>query len=220
MAKAALRVAVVSTSPIIRNGLAAIILGDSQGASVIELDEHEGGLTSHDVAVYDLTSRTGPTALRGLRNWTAHAPVVALTHGSDQNADQRALAMGVTAVVPTSVPAAELLEVLEQAATQRGPQTRGLHDGPEATREPQDGLSSRELDVLALIAGGESNQEIARSLHLSINTVKSYVRTAYRKIGATTRSQAVLWAFRHGLAPTAVTSDSTGGQATTGRGPI
>lgn len=62
-----------------------------------------------------------------------------------------------------------------------------------------DVLSHRELEVLALIASGLSNEEIAIRLFLGINTVKTYIRTAYRKIGATSRTQAVLWAIDRGV---------------------
>ena len=65
------------------------------------------------------------------------------------------------------------------------------------------GLTQREIDVLRLVARGLTNQEIAARLYLSLNTVKSYIRYGYRKIGAERRSQAVIWAERHGLtAPT------------------
>jgi DNA-binding CsgD family transcriptional regulator len=53
--------------------------------------------------------------------------------------------------------------------------------------------------VLALIAQGLSNQEIAVALHLSINSLKSDIRVAYRKIGVRCRSQAVLWALQYGF---------------------
>ena len=49
------------------------------------------------------------------------------------------------------------------------------------------------------IAAGRSNAQIAASLQVSINSVKSYVRSSYRKIGATSRSQAVLWGIAQGL---------------------
>lgn len=62
------------------------------------------------------------------------------------------------------------------------------------------GLTQREFEVLELITAGLGNDEIARRLFVSINSVKSYVRTGYRKIGATRRAQAVLWGFEHGLA--------------------
>jgi DNA-binding CsgD family transcriptional regulator len=54
--------------------------------------------------------------------------------------------------------------------------------------------------VLELVTVGCSNDEIAKRLFLSINSVKSYIRTGYRKIGATRRTQAVLWGVEHGLA--------------------
>ncbi|MDR7254809.1 DNA-binding CsgD family transcriptional regulator [Nocardioides sp. BE266] len=60
-------------------------------------------------------------------------------------------------------------------------------------------LTQRETEVLAFIAAGRSNQEIVDETLLSINSVKSYIRSAYSKIGVTSRSQAVLWAVRHGL---------------------
>ncbi|MDO9495564.1 MAG: response regulator transcription factor [Nocardioides sp.] len=63
------------------------------------------------------------------------------------------------------------------------------------------GMSSREAEVVALITQGLSNQEIAERAYLSINTVKSYIRSAYRKMGVTTRSQAVIWGLRNGFMP-------------------
>jgi DNA-binding NarL/FixJ family response regulator len=55
-------------------------------------------------------------------------------------------------------------------------------------------LTTRELQVLAMIARGHTNQQIADSLYLSINSVKTYIRSAYRKIGVTSRAQAAIWA--------------------------
>ena len=63
------------------------------------------------------------------------------------------------------------------------------------------GLSVREAEIIALITQGLSNQEIADRCYLSINSVKTYVRTAYRKMGVARRSQAVLWGMRNGFEP-------------------
>lgn len=60
-------------------------------------------------------------------------------------------------------------------------------------------LTPRETDMIVGIVHGLSNQDIADSLFLSINSVKTYIRSAYRKIGATTRSHAVIWAVTHGF---------------------
>ncbi|MEO6510448.1 MAG: response regulator transcription factor [Nocardioides sp.] len=63
------------------------------------------------------------------------------------------------------------------------------------------GLSSREAEVLALITQGLSNQDIADRAYLSINSVKTYIRSAYRKIGVKSRTHALLWAVENGFKP-------------------
>ena len=71
----------------------------------------------------------------------------------------------------------------------------------ELKRLVDEGLTEREAEIIALIARGLSNQEIADLAYLSINSVKTYIRTAYRKMGVTRRSQAVRWALEHGFVP-------------------
>jgi two-component system, NarL family, response regulator LiaR len=68
------------------------------------------------------------------------------------------------------------------------------------------GLSERESEMLTFITRGLTNDEIARRAFLSINTVKTYIRTAYRKIGVETRAQAVAWGYENGFQST----DDTG----------
>ena len=60
-------------------------------------------------------------------------------------------------------------------------------------------LSRREADIVRLVVAGHSNQEIASELYLSVNSVKTYIRSAYRKAGVSTRAQAVAWAIEHGF---------------------
>jgi DNA-binding NarL/FixJ family response regulator len=64
-----------------------------------------------------------------------------------------------------------------------------------------EGLSDRESEILALITQGKSNADVATLTYLSPNTVKSYIRTIYRKIDVASRTQAVLWGVRHGFTP-------------------
>jgi two-component system, NarL family, response regulator LiaR len=63
------------------------------------------------------------------------------------------------------------------------------------------GLSPREAEIVTLITRRLSNQEIAERAHISINSIKSYIRSAYRKIGVERRTQAVLWGVANGLQP-------------------
>jgi DNA-binding NarL/FixJ family response regulator len=65
----------------------------------------------------------------------------------------------------------------------------------------REGLTDREAEILALITQGKSNAEVAVLTYLSPNTVKSYIRSVYRKIGVASRTQAVLWGVSHGFSP-------------------
>ena len=99
----------------------------------------------------------------------------------------------------------ELVDLLERihAGRDRGAAERGRDADGAFGHWPGDehGLSPREAEVLALICQGLSNQQIADRAFLSINTVKSYVRTLYQKIGVESRTQAVLWGVDHGFRP-------------------
>lgn len=77
--------------------------------------------------------------------------------------------------------------------------TRPHHLSVVDTEAADSPLSPRETEVLALIQRGLSNLEITHELYLSLNTVKSHIRSAYRKMGVTTRAQAVIWCFTHPL---------------------
>src|ERR687894_808160 len=63
----------------------------------------------------------------------------------------------------------------------------------------REGLTDRESEILALITQGMSNAQVAGLTYLSPNTVKSYIRTIYRKIEVASRTQAVLWGVAHGF---------------------
>ena len=109
------------------------------------------------------------------------------------------------ATSPRASPAQELVDLIE--AVHRGERVHpsvGQHlDGAEFGRWPgqEHGLSPREAEVLALICQGLSNQEITERAFLGLNTVKTYIRTLYRKIGVDSRTRALLWGIDHGFRP-------------------
>ncbi len=135
-------------------------------------------------------------------------PVLALLPVGDADGAADALRSGAAGTVWYSVGVEELLDTVSRVASGTALEEESPADRAASHELRVAGLSERESQVLDLIASGLSNDEIARRLYVSINTVKTYVRTSYRKIGVTTRSQAVSWRIRHGHAARTTPSDA------------
>jgi DNA-binding NarL/FixJ family response regulator len=155
------------------------------------------------VLYYVIGLQAGDTAeLDRLRQQTGSVVIAVSYDGLRPDLGALALERGAAAVIPLSITAEQLAEVIHAAIEGH------LEDVP-TVRTPDDssypgkgvGLSRRESHVLALIVQGRSNQEIASQCFLSVNSVKTYIRSAYRKIGVNNRAQAVVWAIQHGFAP-------------------
>jgi DNA-binding NarL/FixJ family response regulator len=133
--------------------------------------------------------------------------VLALSRELQPGLTARALALGAVSSVSMAAGAQELVAVIEDFAAghlQDGSQADLANQADTRRQLGRDlNLSPREQSVLGLIVGGRSNDEVAAELYLSINTVKSVIRSIYRKIGVTSRSQAVAWGVEHGF-PSAV----------------
>jgi DNA-binding NarL/FixJ family response regulator len=124
------------------------------------------------------------------------APVVVFTWSNSPSSVRRSLAAGARGFVSKSTSSAALADAV--AAVHRGetvaPTSRQV-GSPSGTAD----LSAREAEVLELICHGMSNLEIAEQLFVSVNSVKTYVRQVYQKIGVTRRAQAVAWGLSHGF---------------------
>jgi NarL family two-component system response regulator LiaR len=182
-----------------RAGLTGLLSDEIAGVSVAESPLQAGELGHHDVILYDATDTSGhsPDALAILM--AEGVPVVALTSCGRLHLAETVLAMGVADVVPMSIDADGLVQVLGRVAAG---ETTTLEDHRRRRRDVARAgtrLTDREVSVLELIGAGMANREIAERLFVSTNTLKTYIRTAYRKIEVSRRSQAVLWAARHGL---------------------
>jgi DNA-binding NarL/FixJ family response regulator len=190
--QAPLRVAVLSRYALVRVGLSTLVSTQPQRAVVIDVAALDGHLQHADVVLYDLASlavREDSTDLEHLLR--GQIPVVGLARDARSELTEGARALGVASIVPEQTSAEALVEALESAAG-RGP------TGP-STQDNVAALNDRELQVLRLVAAGLTNQAIAHELYISVNSVKTYIRSAYRKIGVTRRPQAVVWAIHNGL---------------------
>jgi len=141
---------------------------------------------AHDAALHALL-RTTP------------ATVIVLGWGADSPQVEWALACGAHGQLSKTMAGAELVAGLEQINLTRDRSLVLPDDGECHPGLRMAGLAPREREVLAMITQGLTNQEIADRAYLSINSVKTYVRSAYRKIGVARRSQTVSWGLRAGL---------------------
>lgn len=178
-------------SPLMGAGLRVLLEPHTEHLMVLEDPD-----SAADVVLIDLgLERSVSAAVEAVKE--RGLPVVAFIPDGDLAAAFEARTVGARDTLWYSVGIERLLDVVVSIASGR-PLTP-----PEGSAWHQDwrpaGLSTREAEVLGMVAAGKSNQEISQELYLSINTVKTYVRTAYRKIGAASRSQAVIWCLRHGL---------------------
>ena len=184
------RVAVMSPEPVVVAGLSAIL---GRHPSRIELVAHSVVSAEPDVVLYDVLGlvRSDVDELARLVRRTS-AVVLAIRREQRPDLLDRALAHGAAGCLEMSIGETELLALL--AATAMSPRR-----APSPGVVVDAGLSPRESEILVAIAQGLTNAEIADQSYLSINTVKTTIRGAYRKIGVSTRSQAVRWVLQHGL---------------------
>lgn len=200
----------ISRNEVIRSGLAQL-LDDSDRTAVVHTAAHDGHLGDADVVIYDLTG-SGEAGQQDLVHlMSTRTPIVAVQPHSRSDLGEDARLSGVSELVGLDVTAGELVAALERAAAGTSAELEGRRASYRGELQEEFGLTDRELDVLEQVASGRTNDEIAQELYLSINSVKSYIRAAYAKIGAATRSQAVLWAIEHGLAHPERASESARG---------
>lgn len=205
------RVAIVNDYEVVVAGVARMLAEHAAHVEVVELDNGLPVLNQVDVVLWDTFGKVAEdvTCLRDLVR-AGNAKIVVYTWNHHPDAVDAALSQGAAGYLSKGLTAHELvaaLQAIHDGETVIGPRTsdstasgevvgNGLADWPG--REA--GLTPREAEMLAFIAQGLSNQEIADASFLSINTVKTYIRAAYSRIGVTRRSQAVAWAMRNGFA--------------------
>ena len=154
-----------------------------------------------DVVLYDVIHlRDGDDS--GLGYWLKQtaSTVIAIDRTLRPELGTRAKEQGVEWAIDLGITGDELVAVIADAiAGKLEDNIATLGWDPDAYLGSHTGLSLRESNVLALVSQGLSNQEIAETLFLSINTVKTYIRSTYRKIGVATRPLAMAWAVQHGF---------------------
>jgi two-component system, NarL family, response regulator LiaR len=201
------RLGIVNDYELVVRGTAALLAPYDDRVRVVELASLEPVVSHVDVLLYDTFGQLqgDRVDLAGLTADRA-SPVVVFSWNTDPSLVARALGSGAAGYISKSVSAEELVELIERVyAGERVAPAPHVPEGDGFGRWPgqEAGLSSRESEILGLITQGLSNEEILERAFISKNTLKTHVRSIYRKLGVTRRTQAVVWGHAHGFVPTA-----------------
>ena len=203
--KNALRVLIADDHLVVREGLAALINRSPDMAVVAEASTGREAVEQFllhcpDVALLDLRmpEMDGVEVIAAIREQVPTARLVVLTTYADEEDIHRSLRAGARGYLLKDAPRDELLDCV-----------RAVHDGQTvippaiavklASRLRATELTPRELDVLRLLATGQSNKQIAAALFIAEGTVKTHVNALLRKLEAADRTGVVTLALKRGL---------------------
>jgi len=202
--KRPLRLAIVDDYAVVVAGVASFLAAER--IDVVETGACVPVLTDVDIVLFDTFAQVQGTGI-DLEDFVrdSGAKVVVYSWNLRPEMIQQALAGGARGYLSKVLTGPEVVAALERVMAGEVVVLTGDHEtsvgGAGDWPGRAAGLSSREAEILALITQGLSNEQIARRIFLSINSVKTYIRSAYRKIGVTGRSQAVLWGVDNGFRP-------------------
>jgi DNA-binding NarL/FixJ family response regulator len=200
-----IRVCSVDDHPLMHEGIATVIRNQpdmllvaeaSNGREAIQrFREHKPDVTLMDLRLPDMS---GVDAMLAIRVDFPEARVIILTTFAGDVEIQHALQSGARAYVLKSTPPKELVEVIRQvyAGKKRIPPEIAAN---LAEHYSDEALTSREVEVLGEIAGGNRNRDIADKLFITEETVKVHIKHIMEKLGASDRTQAVAIGVRRGI---------------------
>lgn len=192
---------------VVLTGIATMLDPYRDRVLVAEIDANEPLVDTVDIALYDsfAQAESDHDEIDVLVRSPRAKRVVVYTWNFAPDLIESARQRGVHGYLSKTLSARALVEALE--AVHSGETV--ISESPGRTKSAaalewpgrREGLTDREAEILALITQGKSNAEIAALTFLSPNTVKSYIRSVYRKIDTGSRTQAVLWGVRNGFTP-------------------
>jgi DNA-binding NarL/FixJ family response regulator len=204
-----IRVVIADDHAVVRAGLAQLLAtftdvelvgAAANGDEAVSLAAER----SPDVVLMDLEMPVldGIEATRRIRAAQPEVAVVVLTSFSDRERILSALDAGAAGYLLKDAEPDALARAIDAAARGEAPldpkAARALLSARRSSG-PTEALSGREREVLAMVAEGLPNKIIAQQLAISEKTVKAHLTSVYRQIGVTDRTQAALWAQRHGV---------------------
>ena len=199
-----LHLALVDDYEVVLRGVAEMLAPFHERIQVVEIDADRPVSKDVDIALYDTFAQEEADAdsIEALIANPHAKRVVVYTWAFAPPLIEAALAKGVDGYLSKRLTARELADSL--VAIHQGEvlvsddptrQHVGAHDWPGRAQ----GLTERESEVIALITQGHSNSRIAEMMYLSQSSIKMYIRSSYRKMGVSSRTNALLWGLDNGF---------------------
>lgn len=207
-----IRILLVDDQSIIREGLASLLETQSDLEIVGEAENGKIAVERSlklqpDVILMDIRMPVmdGVAAIRQLRKQAPEIKILVLTTFDDDEYVTQAIASGAKGYLLKDTPSAELAQAIRavnQGYSQLGPGLleKALASNSEMTASitsQLNELTSREKEVLRLIANGYNNREIAAELYIAERTVKNHVNSILRRLNLRDRTQAAIWANKY-----------------------
>jgi NarL family two-component system response regulator YdfI len=204
-----LRVLIKASSPVVKAGLESLLRSYPQLRVIDELsdelDPSDGLLTDSQPDVVLAETDNGESTAEALDGSASGVPFILLVR--DPTAvSVGAFRHGVRAVLPSSLTGPQIAAAIETVAVGLGVFDPGaieqfppLHAANEPPERLPEALTPREIEVLRAMAEGLANKEIAARLGISENTIKFHVASVMGKLGAGSRTEAVMLGIRHGI---------------------
>jgi two-component system, NarL family, response regulator len=200
-----IRLLVADDHPIVRQGLVAILNDQPDMNVVAEVNNGQQAIDQFrihqpDVAILDLKMPEvgGVEAIDTIRSEFPTAAIIMFSIYETDEDVYRGLRAGAKAYLLKDTPCQEILEVIRTVSGGQRYIPAGIGTKLAARMERPD-LSDREHQVLALMAQGKKNKDIAGELNISENTVKFHVTNVTLKLGASDRTRAVVNALQQGI---------------------
>lgn len=199
------RVALSNDYEIVLRGLEALLAPYADRVVVIAASTDPDLPDTADVVLFDTFGRLPDTDAKLEAVVAANPGARIVVYSWDTYPPDAAREHGAIGWIDKGVDADELVRRLVEAHASEPFVARADHPPADEAGTMRDwpgreaGLSPRESEVVGFICRGLTNDEIASRSFLSPNTVKTYIRTAYRKMGVTSRSQAIVWGNDHGF---------------------
>ena len=202
------RILVTDDHPVVRAGLSGMLSGEPDFEVVGEAQNGKEAVTfvgelKPDVVLMDLRmpEMDGVTAIDHIKSDYPDVHILVLTTYESDADILRAIETGATGYLLKDTPREELFGAIRTVAQGQSPLAPGVAARlMQRVRNPEEeGLSTREIEVLELVAHGTSNKEIAKQLWVSETTVKSHMLHIFDKLGVTDRTAAVTEALKRGI---------------------